>query len=181
MKLGQAIKIRKSVRKFSSKRPDWRDLLEAIDSAKYAPMTGNLFPLKFIVVNDEKVIKKLAKSAEQPFINEAQYVVVVCSNASRIVDMYGKRGEIYSRQQSGAAIQNFLLSLEEKGLSTCWIGHFVETQVKRVLKIKKKEVVVEAFFPIGYEHAQNREKRKRKNDLDAFLYFDEWEKKRMKN
>ena len=40
MKFDSLIKSRRSVRKFKSIEPDWRDIIEAIDAARFAPMAG---------------------------------------------------------------------------------------------------------------------------------------------
>jgi len=178
MELNKAIKSRSSVRKFKEKKPDWRDVLDSLDSVRYAPMAGGNFTLKIIVVDEKEKIEKLAVAAQQDFINETKYVVVVCSNPSRTVNAYGERGEMYCKQQAGAAIQNFLLKITEAGLSTCWIGHFADEQVKRELKIPE-DVNVEAMFPIGYEF-KKPVTRKIKSDLDTALYFNAYGNKQMK-
>jgi len=178
MELNKAIKNRRSVRKFKEKKPDWRDILDCIDSMRYAPMAGENFTLKLVLVDDKEKIEKLATAAQQDFINQAKYVLVICSNPSRTVNAYEKRGEIYCRQQAGAAIQTFLLKIAEVGLATCWIGHFVDEQVKTVLKIPEK-INVEAMFPIGYEF-KKPVTRKIKADLDTALYFNEYENKKMR-
>ena len=103
--------------------------------------------------------------------------MVVCSTTSRTINSFGKRGKIYLRQQAGAAIQNFLLSIEEKNLSTCWVGHFVDEQIKRELKIPDN-VNIEALFPIGYEF--KKETPKTKVNLDRILYFKQYGNKKMK-
>ena len=172
MDLDKAIKSRESVRKFSSKKPNWRNIIECVDSARYAPNAGNNYTLKFILVHDTETIKKIAKACQQDFIASAHYVVVVCSNPSRLVNAYGKSGETYSRQQAGASIQNFLLKIEAVGLSTCWVGYFAETQIKEVLKIPN-DVNVEAVFPIGFQYEKKRMK-KTPIDLDRILYFDKY-------
>ena len=46
MDLDKTIKARRSVRKFKSSKPNWRDILECIDAMRYAPMAGNNFSLK---------------------------------------------------------------------------------------------------------------------------------------
>src|SRR3989338_5625687 len=178
MELDKAIQSRKSVKKFSKKKPDWRKINEAIDSARYSPMAGNIFSLKFILVSDKEKIQQLSKASEQEFVGDAQYVVVVCSNPSRTLNAYEERGENYLKQQAGTGIQNFLLKLNDFGLATCWIGHFVDDKVKSVLKIPK-EINVEAFFPIGYESAIAKTKQKRKIELDRILYFEKYGKRRM--
>jgi nitroreductase len=169
MELDKIIQSRRSVRKYKSKKPDWQKIIECIDAARYAPMAGNNYTLKFILIEDEKTIQKIADCAQQDFIVKAPYVVVVCSNPRRTLNAYGERGEIYTRQQAGAAIENFLLKIVESGLSACWVGAFVEDQIKRELKIPE-EVNIEAVIPVGYEYEKPKT-RKHKIDLDRILYF----------
>ena len=177
MELNRAIKTRRSIRKFSSRKPNWRDIIECIDSTRYAPMAGNNFSLKFIIVGDKEKIEKIADAAEQDFINQAQFVVVVCSNPVRTITAYGERGKDYLKQQAGAAIENFLLAINEKKLATCWIGHFKPSPIKRELKIPD-EIEIVALFPVGYESGKT--KQKQKIDIDSILYFNEYKQKRMK-
>jgi nitroreductase len=174
--LDKIIKSRRSVRKFNSKKPDWRKIIECIDLMRYAPMAGNNFSLKFILVDDEEKIEKMAKASQQQFINQAKYVVVVCTTPSRTEISFEERGKDYLKQQAGAAIQNFLLKITESGLSTCWIGHFVDDEIKSTLNIPK-DMHVEALFPIGY--AFNKPKSKRIIDLNDVLYFNKYGNKKM--
>ena len=178
MELQKVIRTRKSVRKFKDIKPDWRDIIESIDSARFSPAAGNNYTLKFIVISDREKIEKLSVMCQQDFIKQAHYVIAVCSKPERLINEFGQAGKIYARQQAGAAIQNLLLSLTEKGLSTCWIGFFVERQIKRLLKIPEG-VDVEALFPIGYEYQKSLTK-KAKIELDSILYFDEYDNKKMK-
>lgn len=173
-----AIKKRKSVKKFSDKKPNWRDIVECIDSARYSPMAGNNFSLRFILISDPKKIQKIADASQQPFISQAQYVVAVYSDPSITINKFEKRGEIYLRQQAGAGIQNFLLMIQKKGLSTCWVGHFVDSIIKKELGISAG-VNLEAVFPIGYELGKTS--KRRKIELDRILYFDKSGNKRMKS
>lgn len=176
MDLDKAIKSRNSIRKFKEKKPDWRDVIECIEYSRYAPMAGANFTPRFIITEDAEKIEKLAQAAQQPFITQSKIVVVVCSNILSTINAYGERGETYSRQQAGASIQNFLLKLQEKNLSTCWVGHFVESIVKETLKIPEN-VNVEAIFPIGYAFEKPKTK-KIQIDLDQILYFEKYKNKR---
>lgn len=178
MELKKAIEARHSVRDFSSKKPNWRDIIECIDAARYAPMAGGNFTLKFILVKDKEKIEKLGESAQQDFIKKAHYVVVACSNSKRTINAYGERGKTYVKQQAGAAIENFLLSIQAKKLSTCWIGHFVDKQIKEILGIPE-DIEIEAIFPIGHEKEKPRT-RQSKINLDNILYFDKYKQKKMK-
>ncbi len=177
MELDKAIQNRHGVRKFKDKKPSWKKIIECMDSVRYAPMAGNNFTLKLILVDDIKKIQKIAEACQQPFVGQAQYIVVVCSDPSRPKNAYEEKGEVFTRQQAGAAIQNFLLKIEEVGLATCWVGYFVEEIIKRELKIPAK-IQVEAVFPIGYEYMTPR--KRLKIELDRILYFNTYKNKRMK-
>ncbi len=178
MELDKTIKDRRSIRKFKDKKPNWRDILDCIDSMRYVPMAGDNFTLKFILVDNKDKIEKLAEAAQQDFISQSKYVLVVCSDSSRTINAYGKRGDMYCKQQAGAAIQTFLLKITEVGLATCWVGHFIEEQVKRELKIPEK-INVEAMLPIGYELSKPLTRRI-KTDLDKALYFNIYKNTQMK-
>tara|TARA_Y100000310_G_scaffold43583_1_gene40668 strand:- start:787 stop:1365 length:579 start_codon:yes stop_codon:yes gene_type:complete len=182
MQLKDAIKTRKSVKKFMDKKPNWRKIIKAIDSVRFAPTAGNQFTMKFILIKEKQKITQLAEAAQQGFIKQAPFVVVVVSNNSILERSYGDRGEMYTRQQAGAAIENFLLALNEQKLATSWVGHFVEAQVKRVLEIPDtNEFTVEAIFPIGQEtKAMAQGQEKVRPDLENLLYFDTWKNKFMK-
>ncbi len=177
MDLDKALKGRHSVHRFKSKKPDWRDIIESIDSARFAPMAGGNYTLKFVLVNDSEKIKKIAVECQQDFVGTVHYVVVACSKFGRTINSYGKQGEVYARQQAGAAIENFLLKIQEFGLSTCWVGYFVEKNVKDILEIPE-DVNVEAVFPIGFEF-EKKHARESKIDLDNILYFNSYGKTKM--
>lgn len=181
MELDKAIKQRKSVRHFSDKKPNWRNIIECIDATRFAPMAGNAYSLKFIVVDDSKIIQKIADACQQSFVGEVQYIVVACTDPSLAKNAYEERGEKYTRQQAGAAIENFLLKIEEKNLETCWVGYFVDSQVKEALGIPEG-IIIEAVLPIGIESKKpgTSARKKQKIELDRVLYFNKWKNKKMK-
>jgi nitroreductase len=149
MELSKAISSRRSTRSFKKKAADWRIVLEAIDAANNAPSAGNFNHLKYIVVQEKEKIKKIAKHSSQTWINEAPLVVVVISDDSYLENHYGERGRIYAKQQSGAAIQNLLLTLVDKGLSATWVGA-----------------------------SADRSPKKRKKELEDTIYWEKWDKQK---
>ena len=178
MDLNKAIKSRCSIRGFKEKKPNWKEIIECIDATRYAPTAGNNCTLKVILIDNKEKIEKISQACQQDFISQANYVVVFYSNKLRLTNAFGKDGEKYNKQQIGAAIENFLLKIQEKGLATCWIGYFIENQIKRELKIPTK-FEIEALFPIGYEKTKSRTRRV-KTDLKNILYFNKHGEKRMK-
>lgn len=177
MQLDKVIDKRKSVRKFSLRKPNWRKIIDAIDFANKIPLAGNIPTVRFILVDDEKKIKELAQAARQHFIAQAHYVVVVCSDYTQLVRSYDERGEKYGMHQAGAAIENFLLRIVDLGLASCWVGAFSDETVRRILKIPDN-INIEALLPIGYE--TRKSKKKKKPRTDAVLYFNEYNNKFMK-
>lgn len=172
--LDKVIKSRKSVKRFSSRKPDWRIILECLDSVRFAPMAGNNFSLRFLVIDDAEKIHRIAEFSEQSFIEQAHYVVVFCSEPGKTLNLYGKRGEKYLNQQAGAGIQNFLLKIAENKLSTCWVGHFNDTRMKHLLGIPD-DVEIEAVFPVGYEYKKTPFKKK--IDFERLVYFNKYKQK----
>lgn len=178
MDLDKAIKERHSCRRFSTKKVKWQDIIEVIDTANLIPLAGNIPSLRFILVDEKDKINHLAETAQQDFVGEVDYIVVVCSDPAQMERSYGKRADMYLRQQAGAAIENFLLKITDMGLASCWIGAFSEETVKDILQIPEN-VKVEALLPIGYEMPPKSKQRK-KLDLDNILFFNIWKNKYMK-
>ena len=178
MELDKAIQERKSVRKFSNKKPDWRDIIEAIDSARYSPMSGNNYSLRFVLIDNKEKIKKLAEASQQSFVATAQYVVIVLTDPNKTLSLFEDRAQKYLKLQAGAAIENFLLKIQEYGLSSCWVGHFVDYLVRETIKAPEN-LEVEAILPVGYEQKPGVAQR-RKIDLNRIIYFNEYGNKWMK-
>lgn len=181
MELDKAIKNRHSARRFSSKKPKWQDIIEAIDAANTGPLAGNIYALRFILVDDPEKIKALSEAAQQDFFENVSYAVVVCSDKTQLVRSYDERGEVYAHQQAGAAIENFLLKTVDIGLSSCWVGAFVDDEVKDILEIPKPydNVNIEAILPVGYE-MPGKASQRRKMSPDYCIWFNKWKNKYMK-
>jgi len=177
MDLDKAIKERHSVRRYTSKTPDWRKIITALDMARLAPLAGNIPTMKFLLVTEDDKIQQIADACQQDFVGTAKYILVVCSVHQQATRSYDERGKKYASQQAGAAIENFLLKITDLGLATCWVGAFSDEQVKRILQIPD-DVEVEALFPIGQE--MGKSKQRIKPTLDDVLFFNTWRNKYMK-
>ena len=177
MKLDDAIDERRSIRKFSPKRVRWDSILEAIDAANKAPYAGNINNLKFLIVEDQDSINILAECAQQDWMADATFIVVVCADYAPLESMYHDYASIYSRQQVGAAIENFFLKITDLKLGSCWVGAFTEEHIKRELKIPK-DIVIEALLPVGYPNIRAKKKQSKKFPLARIIYWGEWKKKK---
>lgn len=173
MKLLDAIEKRRSIRKFSPKKVRWDHLLEAIDAALQAPFSGNYNNLRFLIVQDKELKNKIAEYAQQDWIADATFIVVVCADYKQLKTMYHGQAEIYAKQHAGAAIENFLLRVTDLKLASCWVGAFLEEQIKTVLRIPD-EIKIEALLPVGYPSHSKKIKRPRKEPLEKTIYWDFW-------
>ena len=173
MKFDDCVEKRCSIRKFSSKKVRWDKILEAIDAANKAPFAGNINNLKFIIVESQASKNRLAECCQQTWMSEASHIVVVCSDYKDLEKLYGDRGEIYSLQQTGAAIQNFLLKITDLKLGSCWVGAFDEEHIKRELSIPN-HINVEALLPVGYIDKLSKVKSSKKAPLERIIYWGSW-------
>lgn len=172
MDLVSAIKSRKSVKNFDGKVASWKKVIQAIDVARYAPMTGNMFSVKFILVENREKIDKIAGACQQPFVSKAGSLIVVTSNREKVKKMFDANEKGFAQQQAGAVIQNLLLALTEKGIDSCWVGFFDDAIVKEAVKVPSAEEV-EAVIAIGFAGKQPVPK-KSKADLENIVFFEKF-------
>lgn len=172
MELKDAIRGRRSVRRFGRGKVPKDTIIELIDLGNLAPSAGNLQARDFVVVEDQGTKERLANAAgNQHFIAEAPVVVVVCANMERILH-YGKRGvTLYCLQDSAAAIQNMLLAVHDVGLGCVWVGAFNEYRVSGILNLPGHIRPV-AILAIG-EPAFQPEARRR-IPVEELIHYEQW-------
>ncbi len=135
MRLSALIRSRRSIRAFTGDPVPDSLIRELVDLATWAPSAGNLQARDFVVVRSADVRRALARAADQTELEQADAVLVVCTNHRRI-GKYGARGrELFSVQDAAAATQNFLLAAHDSGLGAVWMGSFDEEAVRKTLRI----------------------------------------------
>ena len=147
MSIMDAIKARRSIRKYQSKPIEEEKLAQILEAGRLAPAANNAQQWKFVVVRDAGLINKLVPACGgQSFIAEAPVVLVVCA--------IGDERRMYCGQYAATidcsiALSFMVLEATELGLGTCWLGYFNNDKVKRVLRIPD-DVNVVAVTPLGY-------------------------------
>lgn len=152
MEVGEAIKKRRSIRKFNSdKRVTDKQIEKLLEAAHWAPSAGNLQSWFFIVVKNKKTKEKIAQAAwAGRFLAQAPVVIVSCANTKRSAKRYDDKGiSFYSIQDATIASQNICLMATDLGLGSVWIGGFYEDKVKKILKLLSHLRPI-AILPIGY-------------------------------
>ena len=173
MEVLEAIKSRRSIRKFQRRDILEGDLKIILEAAIWAPSAGNLQPWEFIIIKNNDLKRKIAMAAYgQMWIAEAPVVIIVCANIPRTSRYYGERGRtLYCIQDTAAAIQNMLLAAHALGYGGCWVGAFSEEEVKRILEIPEHVRPV-AIIPIGVPAEKPRPPPRR--NLDQLIHYEKY-------
>lgn len=83
----EAIRKRRSIRKYKKDSIPEEVILELLDAARLAPSGCNAQPWRFKIVKDIDTKLQLAQAAyNQKFISEAPVVLVVCANIKQYLD-----------------------------------------------------------------------------------------------
>lgn len=171
MDVYEAIRTRQSIRRY---RPDPvpDDVLNRVlDGMRLAPSAGNKQPWRFIVVKDAAVREQLAKASNnQQWMAPAPVIIAACG---REQDAYSAMGGYWNALPVDVSIafDHLTLAAAAEGLGTCWIGSFVEDEVRRVLGIPE-DVTVIALTPLGY-HDESPAPKTRK-ELTEIVCHERW-------
>lgn len=170
MDVFEAVKTRRSIRKYADKPVEKDKLSKVLEAARLSPSANNNQPWEFIVVSDKNTRKSLLQSYPREWFVKAPIIIVACSYPDKAWTRMD--GENYWTVDSAIAVENMILVAHEVGLGTCWIGAFDEAKVKEVLAIPK-EVRVIAMFPLGYPAEKKGEVTNRKS-LDEIIHYNQW-------
>ena len=166
MDVFEAIFGRRSIRRYLSKPVEEEKVLKCLDAARWAPSAVNSQPWEFIVVKDPELRRKLADIHRWGrHMAESPVVIVVLADPSK--------SPVYWQNDTGAAIQNLLLSAYAQGLGTCWIGVHgsrFEESIKELLNVPKHLRVVCAIT-LGYPAESPSSSRR---SLEDIVHWDKY-------
>lgn len=145
MNVKEAIKTRRSIRKYKKESIPEDDLRQIFEAARLAPSAGNKQPWRFIVVRDEDTKRKLAEKArEQHWIGDAGVVVIALAMDPNDPSVY----ERWVERDVMTAVEHMVLAAWELGYGTCWIGAFKQDDIKELLDVPEEMTVIN-LLPIG--------------------------------
>jgi nitroreductase len=172
----EAIKARRSIRKYLDKPVEFEKITTILDAASRAPSAGNLQDWRFIMVTERGLIKQVAAySIEQYWIQTAPLLIIVCAVPEKHEMYYGLRGKrLYNIQDCAAAMQNILLAATDLGLGSCWIGAFEEEKIRALFDIPI-DVRPQAIISIGY--SDETPKDRPLQPIENLVYFNRYDAK----
>jgi nitroreductase len=150
MNLIDALRGRRSIRKYRDELVSKDQIVALIEAAETAPSAGNLRARKYIVVTNAQIKMALAMAAYgQQQVETAPLLIVICADIERSSSRYGDRGNLYGIQDATAAIMCLLLASYDMGLGGCWNGAFDDALVRDALDLKEGVLPV-AIISLGY-------------------------------
>jgi len=152
MDVWEAIKSRRSVRRFRQEAISTEALLKLAEAARCAPSASNRQPLEFVIVNTEEqtalVFAQLAWAGYvQPRRNPPAgkrpvgYIAVLI-DPEKAMAQFGK-------VDAAAAIENILLTAQGMGIGSCWLGSINRDKLKEILEIPDK-YDIDSVVALGY-------------------------------
>jgi nitroreductase len=147
----EAIRKRRSIRKYKDQPVEWEKIVNIVDSARFAPTSGNIQNWKLVVIRESPNKKLIVKAChDQQWIVEADTIIAVIGEPEPAARYYGVRGEhLYTIQNATAVIENILLAATDQGLGSCWVAAFDEDLMRRALMLPE-EIIPLAVVTIGY-------------------------------
>jgi nitroreductase len=166
----EAIRTRRSIRKFTD-RPVERELvMELIEAAMYAPSAGNEQPWQFLVINDRALLDEVPHiNPNAAMAREASVAILVCG------DLTLEKFQGFWVQDCSAAAQNLLLAAHAKGLGAVWTGIYpMEDRVEKMRNLLglPGHITPLALIPLGYPNKEATAESRFKKDR---IRFNKWE------
>ncbi len=157
MDLMQAIKERRSVRKFKADPVSDELVTKVLEAGRWAPSWANTQCWRFIVVRDGQIKANLAETKGRgnpaaEAIKNAPVTIVICGEMGTSGYYKGEaptnKGDWYMFDTALAA-QNMMLTAHSLGLGTVAVGLFDAAKAATILGVPPNVQVV-VLLPLGY-------------------------------
>ena len=157
----EAIRKRRSVRKYTGEPIPREDLEKIVDAGRLAATGSNKQPWDFIVITNRETINKL-KVAARWMDKAAAIIAVVMDPSSR-----------WWVEDGSAAVENMLIASTALGYGSCWLEGYTlphEEEFKALLGVPEEKRLL-TLVPIGVPAEWPS---KEKKPLNAVLHWEKW-------
>lgn len=94
MELLEAMKARRSIRKFKSQPIPEAFVTQLIEAAQLAPSGSNIQPTRFVVIKSDAVRAQLSQATPLPFVTQAPVVIACCVDTESLEGMGTRAREL---------------------------------------------------------------------------------------
>ena len=165
----EAIKTRRSIRKFKPQdipREIYRELLEA---AMLAPSAGNEQPWQFVAIDDRRILDQIPLICPTAAMcRQSPLAILVCG------DSRYERYPDFWVQDCSAAVENILLAAHALGLGAVWAGVYpMKDRIEgfRRLFALPDEITPFALVALGYPNEKPAPSKRYKEDR---VHYNRW-------
>jgi len=181
----EAIRTRRSIRKYSDQSVEPENLQTLLEAVQQAPSWSNKQCWRLVVVQDQEVRARISElsfvesffatygykaNPAQKALAQAPVVIVACADPSQSGDLNGQQ---YYMTDTGIAMQNLMLAAHDQGLGSVFVGVFDEEELKKLLDIPSHVRIV-GLFPLGYPAGEVKGGPSRK-PLNEFVHYGKWQ------
>jgi nitroreductase len=150
-----AVQKRLSVRSYKPDPIPEDVLTRILEAGRVAPSAKNYQPWKFIVVKDPAIRQALVPACRgQGSVGQAPVVICACAVLEQAWKGMGGHWSAEAVDVT-IAVEHMILAATAEGLGTCWIGAFLEAEVRKVLAIPEGVKPI-ALTPLGFPARESR-------------------------
>jgi nitroreductase len=184
MEVFDAIKARRSIRKFLDKPVEPEKLQTVLEAARMAPSWANMQCWRFVVVQDQQIKAQISElsyveayfatrgyktNPSQKALAQAPVVIVACADPAQSGNLWGQD---YYMTDLGIAVENLMLAAHAVGLGSVFVGVFNEESLRDLLGIPA-DIRIVGLFPLGYPVEGGKTGPPRK-PIDEIVYHGRW-------
>jgi nitroreductase len=179
MDLMEAIRGRRSIRKYRPDPVPEEALQTVMEAVRWAPSWNNTQCWEAIVVKEPKIKSELATTLPRgnpalSSMTDAPLVLILCGK-KRISGHY--KGQPSTDKgdwlmfDTGLAMQNLCLTAHALGLGTVIVGNFEHQKVGEILGVPQSVEVV-AMTPLGYPASEGSAPRRK--EVSEFVHYEKY-------
>ncbi len=164
---------RYSVRTYDMRPVEQEDLDAVLRAGQIAPTAANRQPQRILVINTREGMVKLAQCTRYVF--GAPAALVVCYDRSSVwVRNFDDKdsGDV----DASIVATHMMLEAAERGLGTCWVGHFDPVKLRELFNIPATFEPV-AILDLGYpgDDAQPNPLHSRRKELAETVFYNHFD------
>ncbi len=163
----EAIKKRRSVRKFDKKPVSKKDIETLVNAGRMAPSARAVNPWEFVAVTDRNMLSDLGKMCPNgAFLSEAgAAVAVICKDTQ------------YYLEDGSAATENILIAATALEIGSCWVAGDKKPYVQQVLDLLGVPAGFKLISIIALGYPAENSGRIQKKNIGEVLHWEKFQRR----